>query len=251
MVMRWFVLRQSALSHAMIDSTINAIVQEISAAAERCHCDRWHRCRAALAEMSHDPSAFKCDCDPFGSVGIDSLKPVWPPQPAAAALSAQRLQSRGPPHLRRDCARRRHICTGTGPCICIRGSPLPHLLQDRAHPRGAHRSEALSGRLRMAPGRARAERDQQRWPVKDKAFVVRLDTESFVKEVEFIRQSGPHARTCTLSRTHARTHTRTHAPIALPPHNAQGRRAVGGRQCPARRRRVCVRAFAPGLGFRA
>jgi hypothetical protein len=41
MVMRWFVLRQSALSHAMIDSTINSIVQEISAAAERCHCDRW------------------------------------------------------------------------------------------------------------------------------------------------------------------------------------------------------------------
>jgi hypothetical protein len=64
MVMRWFVLRQSALSHAMIDSTINSIVQEISAAAERCHCDRWHRCLAALAEMSYDPSAFNAIATP-------------------------------------------------------------------------------------------------------------------------------------------------------------------------------------------
>ena len=190
------------------------------------HCDRWRRCLAALEEMSHGPST-SCDCNPSAR---HETSLAGPARCCCLLCSATTV----PPAS--------HICTGTGSCICIKGSPLPHLHRDRslcvryvrfvvflqrvtkhhiasiiptrphacdmsgAHPRGAHRSEALRGLLCTAPGRARAERDQQRWPVKDKAFVVRLDTESFSKEVEFIRQSGPHARTCTLARTHARTH---------------------------------------------
>ena len=46
--------------------------------------------------------------------------------------------------------------------------------------------------------------------MKDKAFVVRLDTESFVKEVEFIRQSSPHARTCTLAHSQTSLHACTY-----------------------------------------
>ncbi len=39
MVVRWFLLRQGALSNMNIDATINNIVQEISAAAERWQSD--------------------------------------------------------------------------------------------------------------------------------------------------------------------------------------------------------------------
>jgi hypothetical protein len=68
--------------------------------------------------------------------------------------------------------------------------------------------------------RAPVERDQERWPVKDKAFVVRLDTESFSKEVDFIRQYPPPpslAPTTTATPAHPKQahYTRYH-PLPLP-----------------------------------